>query len=123
MKIYTTKPRPEAIPASWTIYNAPRPLYGDTEWRGDFLTGIFYAAVDPNADIATATWMIRTNETNGAAEVVYVTETQAIEAYLRNNRHADKYRQMLADSDKYPGLWSRQVISVLDMLNEGKLEL
>jgi len=27
------------------IFNAPRPLYGET-WTGDFISGVFYAAVD-----------------------------------------------------------------------------
>lgn len=121
MKIYTTKERPADIPAGWTIYNAPRPLYGDTEWLGDFLAGMFYAAVDPNSN--EAAWMIRTNETNQAAEVVYITEVQAIETYLRGNKYADKYRHMLTDEAGWPGLWNRQVGSVLEMLNTGRLEL
>lgn len=40
--------RPSDVPAEWVIFNAPRPLYGDMEWRGDFLHGVFYVAVNPD---------------------------------------------------------------------------
>ena len=44
--------RPADIPADWTIYNAPRPLFGHAHWRGDFRHGIFFAAVAPEGDPA-----------------------------------------------------------------------
>lgn len=34
-------------PATWLVYNAPRPLVGHVTWQGEFRNGIFYAAVDP----------------------------------------------------------------------------
>lgn len=34
----------------WTIYNAPRPLYGHQIWQGEFKHGKFYAAVSPEGD-------------------------------------------------------------------------
>ena len=55
-----------AIPADWLIFNAPRPLLASSipdgipsgigefylAWQGDFIHGVFYAAVDPaNTDI------------------------------------------------------------------------
>jgi N12 class adenine-specific DNA methylase len=39
-------PRPEDVPSDYLIFNAPRPLLGDKDWTGDFLHGIFYAAID-----------------------------------------------------------------------------
>lgn len=33
------------LPETATIYNAPRPLYGDVTWVGKFRRGTFYAAV------------------------------------------------------------------------------
>jgi len=29
----------------WRVFNAPRPLLGTRTWRGDFIAGLFYAAV------------------------------------------------------------------------------
>ena len=34
-------------PPGMEVYNAPRPLPGDTTWTGDFIAGCFYAAIDP----------------------------------------------------------------------------
>ena len=39
--------RPSHIPTDWPIFNAPRPLYGEPTWTGDFIHGVFYATVDP----------------------------------------------------------------------------
>ena len=65
------------IPIEWTIYNAPRPLYGSICWQGDFCKGVFYAAVDP-AD-PDAAWMVRRNEELDADVLHYVTEEQAFQ--------------------------------------------
>jgi len=34
------------LPDGSVIYNAPRPIYGDVEWTGQFRCGVFYAAAD-----------------------------------------------------------------------------
>ena len=47
---YHEMTRPADIPADWTFYNAPRPLYGHKRWQGDFRHGIFFAAVMPEGD-------------------------------------------------------------------------
>ena len=57
---YHEMTRPDDIPETWTIYNAPRPLYGHVRWQGDFRHGIFFAAVAPEGDPA--------DEFNDAAE-------------------------------------------------------
>lgn len=31
--------------------NAPRPLMGHKEWRGDFVCGVFYVALDPTSEL------------------------------------------------------------------------
>lgn len=48
------QPNPLTLPQEkgWVIFNAPRPLAGDRRWTGDFIAGVFYAAVDPNGDDA-----------------------------------------------------------------------
>ena len=42
--------RPQDLVATegFLIFNAPRPLIGHVEWRGDFIHGVYYAAVDPS---------------------------------------------------------------------------
>lgn len=49
---YHETTRPDDIPADWTIYNAPRPLYGHKRWQGDFRHGVFFAAVAPEGNPA-----------------------------------------------------------------------
>ena len=71
MNIKTFSVRPENINSDWIIFNAPRPLVGNKTWQGDFLSGIFYAAVDPSD--AMAHDFISNNETNGAKIVEYTT--------------------------------------------------
>ncbi len=44
--------RPADVPQDWMIRNASRPLPGHKEWVGDFRHGIFFSAVDPEADDA-----------------------------------------------------------------------
>jgi len=39
--------RPGNVPSHFIIYNAPRALYGQMNWTGDYLFGVFFAAVDP----------------------------------------------------------------------------
>lgn len=34
------------------IFNAPRPLMGHGDWTGNFISGVFYAAVDPKGERA-----------------------------------------------------------------------
>jgi len=84
-------PRPAFVPDGWTIYNAPRPLYGSTlpdgrqEWTGDFLHGIFYVAVDP-ADPYAARW-VKENEQLHAWIVQYATDTEA-RVWVMEHYHA-----------------------------------
>lgn len=39
----------EKVPEGWIVYNAPRPLMGHEGWSGEFVHGIFYAAVNPES--------------------------------------------------------------------------
>ena len=41
----TFENRPEDIPIHWYIFNATRPLPGRITWTGDWLAGIYYAAM------------------------------------------------------------------------------
>ena len=51
---------PSEVPKSWIIFNAPRPIHGHVQWQGDFLSGVFYAAVDPES--VSRGWMIQDNQ-------------------------------------------------------------
>jgi hypothetical protein len=37
---------------TWTIWNAPRPLYGTTIWQGKFLAGMFWGAINTESEWA-----------------------------------------------------------------------
>lgn len=77
---YTLSQRPEHIPAHWTIYNASRPIWGHITWERPFLSGIFYAAIDPDGEDANR-WAER-NGSLDAVKVEYVTQEQVLDAYL-----------------------------------------
>jgi hypothetical protein len=96
---HTRQTRPADIPADWPIYNAPRPLAGDRTWTGDFLTGRFYAAVDPAGPYAEE--YTRRNVQNDAARLEYITPEewdQAVTAY--GATMAEEYGIDLADFDR-----------------------
>jgi hypothetical protein len=67
---------PKNIPNNWTIWNAPRPLYGDTAWQGDFIHGIFYAAIDPDSIFSESN--TKDNISLDAWQLEFVTEEYAI---------------------------------------------
>lgn len=77
-------PRPADIPQEWPIHNAPRPLYGQKTWQGDFVHGIFYAAIDPADEYSAG--FVRENERNDAYELVFMSKEQA------TNEALDYYR-------------------------------
>lgn len=82
--------RPANIPADWRIYNAPRPLYGDQTWQGDFFHGIFYAAVNLINDEANLYIQLNTNLDGWILE--YVAEETAVAeslAFYREHYPAD----------------------------------
>ena len=69
--IFTTTERPEDVPSDWLVFNAPRPIWGDKVWQGEFLSGIFYAAVNP--DYGMAKGYITENIRLNACPVEYIT--------------------------------------------------
>jgi hypothetical protein len=68
--------RPEQVPEGWAIYNAPRPLYGDKTWQGDFVHGVYYVAIAPHTP-ATALFR-EENALSDAWELEYVLPEAAI---------------------------------------------
>lgn len=60
----------EEVPADWAIFTAPRPLSGHIEWAGEFMGGVFRAAVDLRA--ADADGYLRDAIDGKAQALVYV---------------------------------------------------
>lgn len=76
--------RPTDIPQNWPIHNAPRPLYGQKTWQGDFVHGVFYAAIDPTDK--DSDWRIKSNEALDAYELIFMTREQALDKALEYYR-------------------------------------
>lgn len=70
----------KAIPADWIVLNAPRPIVGDMDWSGDFLSGRFYAAIDPKGEYAAS--RLSTNEGLDARVVVSLDDDTINNMYL-----------------------------------------
>ena len=91
--------RPEQAPDGWLVFNAPRPIYGHREWIGDFITGVFYVAVDPDAP--EATHYIMRNGQLDAKLLHYVTQKEwdeRVDAY--GQKMVDEHGVDLADFDR-----------------------
>ena len=87
--------RPDHIPEGWPIYNAPRPLYGEPTWTGDFIHGIFYAAVDPADDYGAR--FIQCNTNLDAWQLEWVSEEEAVVEAMQ--RLTDEYPVEAAEID------------------------
>ena len=68
---------PEDVAADALIFNAPRPLLGTKTWQGDWVAGVFFAAVNPD-DPFRAGW-IKENLALDAALLTFVSDEQAQE--------------------------------------------
>ena len=123
--------RPAHVPDGWTIYNAPRPLWGSLVPTSegpraklgiaDFVSGVHYAAVDPHDDHA-AQWD-KNNKDDDARVLIFITEAQAIDAALRWYR-ASKYASEIAALDlDDPQYHDWLVERGWELLNEGKIAL
>ena len=79
-------------PADWIIMNAPRPLLGTkTLEGGPFMSGRFYAAIDPADSMAAA--LVAENIKLDARVVLQGISTELqIEMALVDNEYADTYR-------------------------------
>lgn len=68
--------RPAQAPQGWVIFNAPRPIFGTYDWKGDFISGVFYTAVDP-----LHSGYERIHELNRQQDAVILTYISEEEAY------------------------------------------
>ncbi|MFC1975061.1 hypothetical protein ACFLXQ_01525 [Chloroflexota bacterium] len=69
--------QPKEAPEGWIIQNAPRPLYGHETWEGDFICGVFFAAINP--DMENCDNLKTFNEENGAVVLQFVSEETAVQ--------------------------------------------
>ena len=111
--------KPADVPENATIYNAPRPLVGQTMWTGDFYAGVFYASVDPAHHLAEK-WDARNVELD-ATVLVYFDENQAID--MVTNWYREKYD---GEWDRVADILSNMSVKnfvdrFLDMMNEGDI--
>lgn len=98
------------VPAGWVVMNAPRPLVGTKVLEGGpFLSGRFYAAIDP-ADSMAANYL-DTNRRLDAVVVIHATREQQVEMALIGNEYAEQYRA------EYQGDALYEVLSPLDKLS------
>jgi hypothetical protein len=77
------------FPANWIVMNAPRPLLGTKVLEGEFLTGRFYAGIDPDDSMSEA--YIHENEKLDARLVVVMSRDDQMGVVLQENAYQDKY--------------------------------
>lgn len=86
------KERPAKVPEDWIIMNAPRPLMGHKEWRGDFVSGVFYVALDSEERNYEAKFNF--NQSQDAITLEYITQQDVVD-------------EMVAYYQARPKLWER----------------
>lgn len=87
---------PVEVSEGWVVMNAPRPLVGNETMSGDFLTGRFYAAIDP-ADYMADKFVEKNRELDARLVVVVSKDTQ-MEMAMAGNKYRNQYLEM--DTDK-----------------------
>lgn len=92
-------PMPE-VPADWVVMNATRPLLGDRrlDGNGPYLSGRFYAAIDPSQGEFAAQYIERNRRDDASIVFVADKETQVAMALQlvaqRNADYIDAYLEM-----------------------------
>ena len=81
---------------NYYIFNAARPLHGQITWQGDFIHGVFYAAVDK--DFAQSKVIIERNVNLDGHILQFVTESEVRE---KLQAHYNKIAPGKIDVSKY----------------------
>ncbi len=92
--------RPANIPNDWVIMNASRPFMGHEMWTGDFVSGVFYAALNQKESNYEA--KLNFNQSQDATILEYVSRQDVVD-------------EMIAYYQDYPELWNR--IKESDFIN------
>ena len=92
------------VPANWIVMNAPRPLLGTkTMEGGPFLSGRFYAAIDP-ADSAAAAFVAENVKLDARVVLQGIDEALQIEMVLVDSEYADAYRSDFQGDELFDAL-------------------
>ena len=98
---------PANAPEGWRVFNAPRPLYGHMTWDGEFVSGLFYAAVDPSE--ANTEAHVERNRALDARELVFLTQEELDERVdAHAARLAEEYGIDASEFDREDVLFSYQ---------------
>lgn len=103
---------PVDVPAGGVVMNAPRPLLGTSTAEGEFLTGRFYAGIDPS-DSYAANW-IKENKKLAAVVAEYATMDEQILMALNATEYKSRYLEMLADGKDISGVTKSMVNKIQD---------
>lgn len=97
MKAVMTENKPLDVPGDWLVMNAPRPLVGDKVLEGgEFLTGRFYAAIDPAGKYA-ATQIDANRKLDAAIVMQGVSRETQMAMTLVENKYKAEYLEMPLD--------------------------
>ena len=100
IKARVTERLPLDVASGWIVMNAPRPLAGHlTTDNGEFLSGRFYAAIDP-AD-TTAASFVEANIKLDACVVICASKAVQVDMALVGHRYADRYRSEFSGDDLF----------------------
>ena len=108
---------PDSIPSGATVFNAPRPIYGDKMWRGDFTAGVFYALLLPRPDSEREpwepqrSWMIKENHGLDATVLRPLTEAEAkaeIEAHYLSTEGGRAFLTRYQEEGLWETRWFEQ---------------
>lgn len=92
VKARFTAERVMDVPDGWIVMNAPRPLLGTkTLEGGPFMSGRFYAAIDP-ADSMAAGFVAENIKLDARVVLQGISTELQIEMALVDNKYADTYR-------------------------------
>lgn len=87
--------RPENVPESWPLFNAPRPFPASVKWtQGDnYLHGLFFGTIDPDAE--NREWLEQRLREQDCTRLVFVSKAEIMEwarpYYEQYGINADDY--------------------------------
>ena len=82
------------IPEGWVLMNAARPLVGNLQYEGDFLSGRYYAALDPSDEYFEN--RIKQNVNLDASVVLQATKDEISLMAMNVSKHKNEYLQIAA---------------------------
>ena len=91
------------VPPGWIVMNAPRPLLGNMTMQGDFVTGRYYAAIDPEDSMAAA--YVRENSKLDARLLAVVSRDTQMEMAMHGSQYRARYMEREPD-ERYEWLSS-----------------